>query len=173
MTTTAVAAPHGEVRIDAAPGARPGGRPGPPLDPRHAPPAAGVAARARLFPMFIAAVNTSTMGAAIDFLPGFEGVDSLLQFLLPASITQSVLFGGLTAGSDTATDIQTGFFDRLLASPVARTSILVGRLTGASVTGAFQALVFIVVYGLFGVRIAGGVPGRAGAGRSTPWCWPS
>ena len=112
-----------------------------------------------MFPMFIAAVNSSTMGGAIHFLPGFEGVDSLLQFLLPASITQSVLFGGLTAGSDTATDIQTGFFDRLLASPVARTSILVGRLTGASVTGAFQALVFIVVYGLFGVRIAGGVPG--------------
>mgnify|MGYP001352494241 CR=1 FL=1 len=112
-----------------------------------------------LFPMFIAAVNTSTMGKAVDFLPGFEGVDSLLAFLLPASITQSVLFGGLTAGSDTATDIQTGFFDRLLASPVARSSILVGRLMGASVTGALQAVTFIVVYGAFGVRVAGGVPG--------------
>jgi len=112
-----------------------------------------------LFPMFIAAVNTSTMGKAVQFLPGFEGVDSLLDFLLAASITQSVLFGGLTAGSDTATDIQTGFFDRLLASPVSRTSILVGRLMGASVTGAFQAVVFMAVYGVFGVRIAAGVPG--------------
>lgn len=112
-----------------------------------------------LFPMFIAAVNTSTMGKAVDFLPGFEGVDSLLAFLLPASITQSVLFGGLTAGSDTATDIQTGFFDRLLASPVARSSILVGRLMGASVTGALQAVTFIVIYGIFGVRIAGGLAG--------------
>jgi ABC-2 type transport system permease protein len=106
--------------------------------------------------MFIAAVNTSTMGRAVN-IPGFPQVDSLLDFLLPASITQSVLFGGLTAGSDTATDIQTGFFDRLLASPVSRTSILVGRLTGASVTGAFQALVFMAVYGAFGVRLAGGV----------------
>ena len=112
-----------------------------------------------IFPMFIAAVNSSTMGKAIEFVPGFEGVPSLLAFLLAASITQSVLFGGLTAGSDTALDIQTGFFDRLLASPVARTSILVGRLAGASVTGAFQAMVFIVVYGIFGVRIAGGVAG--------------
>lgn len=108
-----------------------------------------------LFPMFIAAVNTSTMGRAVN-IPGFPQVDSLLDFLLPASITQSVLFGGLTAGSDTATDIQTGFFDRLLASPVSRTSILVGRLAGASVTGAFQAIVFMVVYGIFGVRLAGG-----------------
>lgn len=111
-----------------------------------------------LFPMFIAAVNTSTMGRATQ-IPGFPEVDSLLDFLLPASITQSVLFGGLSAGSDTATDIQTGFFDRLLASPVSRTSILVGRLAGAAVTGAFQAIVFITVYGLFGVRVAGGVPG--------------
>jgi ABC-2 type transport system permease protein len=110
-----------------------------------------------MFPMFIAAVNTSTMGRAVN-IPGFPEVDSLLDFLLPASITQSVLFGGLTAGSDTATDIQTGFFDRLLASPVSRTSILVGRLAGASVTGAFQALVFMTVYGIFGVRLAGGVP---------------
>jgi len=109
-----------------------------------------------LFPMFIAAVNTSTMGRAVN-IPGFPQVDSLLDFLLPASITQSVLFGGLTAGSDTSTDIQTGFFDRLLASPVSRTSILVGRLAGASVTGAFQAMVFMVVYGIFGVRLAGGV----------------
>jgi ABC-2 type transport system permease protein len=108
-----------------------------------------------LFPMFIAAVNTSTMGKAVQFLPGFAGVDSLLDFLLPASITQSVLFGGLTAGSDTATDIQTGFFDRLLASPVSRTSILVGRLAGASVTGAAQAVIFMLVYGAFGARRVG------------------
>lgn len=114
-----------------------------------------------LFPMFIAAVNTSTMGKAVQFLPGFEGVDSLLDFLLPASITQSVLFGGLTAGSDTATDIQTGFFDRLLASPVSRTSILVGRLMGASVTGAGQAIVFMLIYGAFGARVAGGPAGAA------------
>jgi ABC-2 type transport system permease protein len=160
VTTTAVAPPahHGEVRISSR---------------QALAQAAGLARRSirgtvrvpsvwmpgLFFPMFIAAVNSSTMGKAIDFLPGFEGVDSLLQFLLPASITQSVLFGGLNAGSDTATDIQTGFFDRLLASPVARTSILVGRLMGASVTGAGQAVVFMIVYGIFGVRVAGGVPG--------------
>lgn len=109
-----------------------------------------------LFPMFIAAVNTSTMGRSTS-IPGFPEVDSLLDFLLPASITHAVLFGGLTAGSDTALDIQTGFFDRLLASPVSRTSILVGRLMGAAVMGALQALVFMAVYGAFGVRLAGGV----------------
>lgn len=113
-----------------------------------------------IFPMFIAAVNTASMGRAVN-IPEFPEVNSLLDFLLVASITQSVLFGGLTAGADTATDIQTGFFDRLLASPVARTSILVGRLTGAAVTGAVQALIFTGVYAIFGVRIAGGLIGLA------------
>jgi ABC-2 type transport system permease protein len=110
-----------------------------------------------LFPMFIAAVNTSTMGAAVALFPEPQP-ESLLDFLLVASVTQAVLFGGVTAGADTATDIQTGFFDRLLASPVSRTSILVGRLSGSAVVGAMQAIAFVVVYGIFGVEIAGGVP---------------
>jgi ABC-2 type transport system permease protein len=109
-----------------------------------------------LFPMFIAAVNTSTMGRAVGFFPE-PRPDSLLDFLLVASVTQAVLFGGITAGADTATDIQTGFFDRLLASPVSRTSILVGRLAGSAVVGALQAVAFVVVYGLFGVEVAGGI----------------
>jgi ABC-2 type transport system permease protein len=109
-----------------------------------------------LFPMFIAAVNTSTMGRAVSFFPE-PRPDSLLDFLLPASVTQAVLFGGLNAGSDTATDIQTGFFDRLLASPVSRTAILVGRLSGSAVMGGLQAIFFVIVYMAFGVRLAGGV----------------
>jgi ABC-2 type transport system permease protein len=111
-----------------------------------------------VFPMFIAAVNTSAMGRAVAFFPDPKP-DSLLDFLLASSVTQAVLFGGVTAGADTALDIQTGFFDRLLASPVSRTSILVGRLIGGAVTGVLQASIFIAVYAIFGVRIAAGIPG--------------
>jgi ABC-2 type transport system permease protein len=96
------------------------------------------------------------MGRAVGFFPEPQP-HSLLDFLLVASVTQAVLFGGLNAGSDTATDIQTGFFDRLLASPVSRTAILVGRLAGAAVMGMLQAVVFVAVYMLFGVRLAGGL----------------
>jgi ABC-2 type transport system permease protein len=110
-----------------------------------------------IFPMFIAAVNTSSMGRAVALFPP-PRPHSLLDFLLASSVTQAVLFGGVTAGADTALDIQNGFFDRLLASPVSRTSILVGRLAGSAVTGALQASVFIVVYSIFGVRIHGGIP---------------
>lgn len=109
------------------------------------------------FPLLIAAVNSAAMGRTTN-LPGFPDVDSFLQFLLPATLVQGVLFGGITGGSDMALDIQDGFFERLLASPVRRTSILVGRLAGASALGGVQAVFFIAVFMLFGARVDGGVP---------------
>ncbi|HJR24962.1 MAG TPA: ABC transporter permease, partial [Acidimicrobiales bacterium] len=110
--------------------------------------------------LFIAATNSSIMGNATE-LPGFPEVDSMLQFLLPASITQSALFSGLSAGTDTAIDLNLGFFDRLLVSPVARTSIIIGRLAGMAIGCGVQALAFIGIYAAFGVRVDAGVPGIA------------
>jgi ABC-2 type transport system permease protein len=117
-----------------------------------------VLALGMVFPLFIAATNSSIMGNATD-LPGFPEVDSMLQFLLPASITQSALFSGLHAGTDTAIDLNLGFFDRLLLSPVARTSIIVGRLAGTALGCGAQALAFIAIYGAFGVRVDAGIAG--------------
>jgi ABC-2 type transport system permease protein len=110
-----------------------------------------------LFPLMIAAVNSAAMGRAIH-LPGFPPVDSFLQFLLPATLVQGVLFGGIVAGSDMALDISDGFFERLVASPVSRLSILLGRLGGAAVMGALQAVVFTVVFAALGAHIEGGLP---------------
>jgi ABC-2 type transport system permease protein len=109
------------------------------------------------FPLLIAAVNAASLGRTTG-LPGFPEVDSFLQFLLPATMIQGVTFGGIIGGADMAVDIQGGFFDRLLSSPVPRTAILVGRLVGSMVLGLVQAAVFMAVFMAFGVRIAGGVP---------------
>jgi ABC-2 type transport system permease protein len=108
------------------------------------------------FPLLIAAVNSAAMGRSTN-LPQFPEVDSFLQFLLPASLVQGVLFGGIVGGSDVALDIQNGFFERLLASPVARTSIVLGRLAGASALGAVQALLFVAVFVGFGAEVEGGL----------------
>jgi ABC-type polysaccharide/polyol phosphate export permease len=52
-----------------------------------------------------------------------------------------------------------GFFDRLLVSPVARTSIIVGRLAGTAIGCGVQALAFIGIYAVFGVRVDAGLAG--------------
>lgn len=111
-----------------------------------------------LFPLLLAAVNASAFNRATG-LPGFPEVDSFLDFLLPASMVQGVMFGAVAGGSDIALDIEDGFFDRLLAAPIWRPSILIGRLAGGAVLGAIQALLFIAVFSLFGARIHGGIAG--------------
>lgn len=113
---------------------------------------------ALLFPLLIAAVNAAAFNRATA-LPGFPEVDSFFDFLLPASMIQGVMFGAVAGGSDIALDIEDGFFERLLAAPIWRPSILVGRLAGGAVLGAIQALVFVGVFSLFGARIHSGLPG--------------
>jgi ABC-2 type transport system permease protein len=113
---------------------------------------------ALLFPLLLAAVNSAAFNRATA-LPGFPPVDSFFDFLLPASMIQGVMFGAVAGGSDIALDIEDGFFERLLAAPIWRPSILVGRLAGGAVLGAIQALLFISVFSVFGARIHAGVPG--------------
>ena len=113
-----------------------------------------------IFPLFFAALGSSAFSRAIS-LPGFPQVDSYLQFTLAGTVTQGVLFGSVTGAAALATDIADGFFDRLLAAPTSRTSILFGRLAGSSLFGAMQALVFLLALLPFGVTVEAGVAGYA------------
>lgn len=110
-----------------------------------------------IFPLIFTAMNAAAFERATN-LPSFPQVDSFLAFLLPAAVMQGVIFGSTSAGSEIATDVANGFFDRLLSSPVSRFSILVGRMGGAAVLGGVQALWFVAVLLPFGATMAGGWP---------------
>ena len=114
-----------------------------------------------IFPLFFAALGTSSFSRAIE-LPGFPAVDSYLDFALAGAIVQGILFGSTTGATALATDIENGFFDRLLASPSTRTGIIVGRMAGGMAYGAFQTLFFVLVLLPFGLTIKGGVGGVIG-----------
>jgi ABC-2 type transport system permease protein len=111
-----------------------------------------------IFPLFFAALGTSSFSRATS-LPGFPEVDSYLDFALAGAIVQGILFGSTTGAAALATDIENGFFDRLLASPSTRTGIIVGRMAGGMAYGAFQSLFFVVVLLPFGLTVKGGVGG--------------
>jgi ABC-2 type transport system permease protein len=108
------------------------------------------------FPLMFAALNSAAMARSIN-LPGFPKVDSFLDFMMATTIVQGVLFGSTSGGNLMAVDIQDGFFDRLVASPVARWAILLGRLAGAAALGAVQAVFFMAVLMAFGASVKGGV----------------
>lgn len=111
-----------------------------------------------IFPLFFAALGTSSFSRATA-LPGFPEVDSYLDFALAGAVTQGVLFGSTVGASALATDIENGFFDRLLSSPSTRSGIIIGRMAGGMLYGGVQTLFFIAVLLPFGLSIKGGIGG--------------
>lgn len=111
-----------------------------------------------VFPTLLLAIQTGGAGRAVD-LPGFPEVQSFLAFMLAGAMIQSTLLAGNSAGIALAVDIEMGFTDRLLAAPIPRFAIVLGRLAGAAALGTFTALWFLTIGFVFGVRLEEGVPG--------------
>jgi ABC-2 type transport system permease protein len=84
-------------------------------------------------------------GAAEDF-----GNVSYLQFFIPTVILQSILFGSGQSGVGMITDIDSGFLDKLLTTPINRLAILLGRLSGDMTRMVVQMLLVIVIGWVFG-----------------------
>jgi ABC-2 type transport system permease protein len=115
-----------------------------------------------VLPLVLLAVIASGTRAGQE-LRGFPDVSSYLAFLLPGTIVQGMLLAGLSAGMGMASDIEFGFFDRLLAAPVRRTSLVLGRLCGIVGLAILQVVLFLGVAALFGARYPGGAVGMLGA----------
>ena len=111
-----------------------------------------------LFPTLFLAVNVGGLTRTTT-LPGFPEVDGFLDFQLAAAMTQSLLLGGVMSGIAVALEIEGGFFDRLVSSPVPRLALVLGRLVAAAIISAAQIVYFLVVGLVFGASIAGGIPG--------------
>jgi ABC-type multidrug transport system permease subunit len=111
-----------------------------------------------VFPSLLLAIQTGGAGRAVD-LPGFPQVHGFLDFMLAGAMIQSTLLAANSGGIALAVDIEMGFTDRLLAAPIARFSMVLGRLAGTAVLGALSALWFIAIGLIFGARIEEGVAG--------------
>lgn len=108
-----------------------------------------------VLPLMLLAVIASGTSAARG-LRGFPDVGAYISFVVPGTILQGAMLMGLTAGIALAADIEFGFFDRLLAAPVPRVALVLGRLAGVFVLTALQCAVFLLVAMLFGARYPGG-----------------
>ncbi len=111
-----------------------------------------------VLPLMLLAVIASGTSAA-QGLRGFPDVASYLTFVVPGTIIQGTILAGLTAGIALASDIEFGFFDRLLAAPVHRTSLVLGRLWGTLVLALLQSSFFLLVALAFGASYPGGIVG--------------
>jgi ABC-2 type transport system permease protein len=115
-----------------------------------------------VLPLVLLAVIASGTAAG-QGLRGFPDVSSYLSFVIAGTVLQGTILVGLSTGISLASDIEFGFFDRLLAAPVHRSSLVIGRLIGTMVLALMQATLFLFVAFVFGARYDGGVLGVAGA----------
>ena len=112
------------------------------------------------------------MFARIVRFPGASeqfGNVSYLQFFIPTVILQSILFGSGQSGVGMITDIDSGFLDKLLTTPINRLAILLGRLSGDLTRITVQMLLVIGIGWVFGrwqdprISFHYGIPGILGA----------
>jgi ABC-2 type transport system permease protein len=87
------------------------------------------------------------------------GYHSYLSFLLPGMVVLSVLFAAMQSGIATVADIDSGMLDKLLISPIRRSSILLGRVIADTLTIVLQATIVLLVGLLLGAGVATGFPG--------------
>jgi ABC-2 type transport system permease protein len=111
-----------------------------------------------IFPSLLLAVQTGGASAATQ-LPGFPSVNGFLDFMLAGAMIQSALLASNSGGIALAVDIEMGFTDRLLAAPVPRFAIVLGRLAGTAALGAFSAIYFIILGLVFGAQFNDGIWG--------------
>lgn len=112
-----------------------------------------------VFPLILLAVSSSGLAAATQ-LPGFPA-DSYLDFALTVSFVQGALFAAITAGSELATDIESGFLDRLQLTPLRPIAVLIGQLAGAAVLSLGASVVYVGVGVVAGADIKTGLGGVA------------
>jgi ABC-2 type transport system permease protein len=111
-----------------------------------------------IFPTLFLAVNVGGLTRTTS-LPGFPVVHGYLDFQLAGALTQSLLLGGVSTGIASALEIEGGFFDRLVAAPIPRVAIVLGRLLAGGVIAGVQVVYFLGLGLIFGAHIAGGVLG--------------
>src|SRR3954466_12452354 len=110
-----------------------------------------------VFPLFLLAVNASGLDVASK-LPGFP-TDSYLSFALTTCFMQGALFAATTAGAELATDIESGFLNRLSMTPLRGIAVLVGQLAGAVLVSLLASIVYLAVGLLAGADLESGVAG--------------
>lgn len=106
-------------------------------------------------PMFFFAV---TVGAIGNVSARAFGIDNYTAFQMPVAIMQAVAGGG-TAGLGTVTDIERGYFDKLLLTPTPRLSLVLGRLAADGVRVTVLTTLIMIAGLIAGSGMEAGVGG--------------
>jgi ABC-2 type transport system permease protein len=109
---------------------------------------------ALLIPVFFFFVNIGSLEIVAE---GFIGVTDFRAFQLPVAIVFAVT--GVSRANALVTDIQGGYFDRLLVTPIKRPALLLGLMVADFILVVSLSFFVVVLGFVMGVRFETGVPG--------------
>jgi ABC-2 type transport system permease protein len=107
--------------------------------------------------IFFLIIYQSTLGKAASFIPGIGG--SYLGFILPLSIVSGSLAGSGIAAQNLVRDIERGYFDKLLLTPVRRSALLLAPIMAGAIILGLQSTIVVLVGLLLGLQPATGILG--------------
>jgi ABC-2 type transport system permease protein len=108
-------------------------------------------------PLFFLAVNIGQVSKTFPSTTPFLNGQGYVAFQLPVSLLFAVATA--TSGLALVTEIDNGYFDKLLVAPIRRSSIIIGRLAADLVQGIGTATVVVLAGLAFGAHIESGVLG--------------
>lgn len=108
--------------------------------------------------VFFLFVYEASLGNAANSIPGLTGT-GYLAFILPVSVISASLSGSGIAGQSLVRDIENGYFDKLLLTPVSRGALLLGPILAGAIILALQSIIVMGVGLLMGLNPVTGVGG--------------
>lgn len=104
-------------------------------------------------PIMFVLLFAYVFGGAIQ-IPGI----SYINYLIPAIIVQSVLFGAANTAVGLSEDLHKGIIDRFRSLPMSRSAVLAGRTLADSIRNVFVMCIMIGVGYMIGFRIETSIP---------------
>lgn len=112
-----------------------------------------------VFPLFMLWV-LSGAGDAVTEIPGFP-TDSYVAFILGSMMVQVAASATTGAGSALGGDLESGFFSRLVLTPMRGSAVIAAQLAGVALIGTLQAILLLTVGIALGASVETGVAGVA------------
>jgi len=84
------------------------------------------------------------------------GTDDYVGFMLAGIVTFTIVGNGISGAMPLLWDKETGYLDRLMSMPIARSTVIVSRFVFQVAQQSAQILLVVLVALLLGVRIAAG-----------------
>lgn len=91
-------------------------------------------------------------------VPGFPA-SSYLLFATPGILLQNAFSSALQSGTSIVDDLNSGFLQKMLVTPVSRSAILLGRLTSDAFRVVVQSIIILVLAYALGASVVTGIGG--------------